>query len=269
MLYHPDRSCLGEDHIHRLLSDKVRNERFRLVVAANEVLSDPVRRRAYDQYGAGWNGRVGLERGAQVYRRRHAAAAAAAARGGSGGASQHPWWAKEAWTQQREGGEPPDPYRNATWEDWEKYHAWRDGTAAYPQRQKPIYMSNVAFMSMLFCLVTIGSILNISHTQESGKMHVADRAKLHEQISRDMYRRRKEAIELGDKGERVRNFLRNRDPYGQLNGGELLQEKYRRLLPLEQQQHPVLDGERAELAREMVVAKDTHEDRKKEQFAPR
>lgn len=246
MLYHPDRFCSGEGHIHQL-SDKVRNERFRLVVAANEILSDPVKKRAYDQHGAGWNGRAGVGRGAQVYRH-------SAARGGSRGAPQHPWWAKEAWSQ-REGGDPPDPYRNATWEDWERYHAWRDGTAC-PQQQKPIYMSNVAFMSMLFCLVTIGSILSISHTQESGKMHVADRAKLHEQISRDMSRRRREAIELGDKGERLRNFLRNRDPHGQLNGGELVQEKYRRLLPLEQQQHPVLDAEL------------THGGRKQEQFTP-
>ena len=261
MLYHPDRFCSGEDHIHRL-PDRVRNERFRLVVAANEILSDPVKKRAYDRYGAGWNGLVGVEREAQVYRH-----AAATARRGSGGASKHPWWTREAWSQ-REGDEPPDPYRNATWEDWERYHAWRDGTA-YPQRQKPVYMSNVAFMSMLFCLVTIGSILNISHTQESGKMHVADRAKLHEQISKDMSRRRREAIELGDKGERVRNFLRNRDPYGQLNGGELVQEKYRKLLPLEQQQHPVLDEERAQVVREVVMTKDTtHGGRKKEQFAP-
>lgn len=52
-LYHPDR------HNHDIstygLSYATKLEKNRLVVAANEILSDPVKGSAYDCYGAGWN----------------------------------------------------------------------------------------------------------------------------------------------------------------------------------------------------------------------
>ena len=52
-IYHPDRNhtAAGSSMPH-----SVRLERYRLVVAANEILSDDVKRRAYDLYGAGWHG---------------------------------------------------------------------------------------------------------------------------------------------------------------------------------------------------------------------
>jgi len=233
MLYHPDRFCT-EGHKHAI-SSKVRNDRFRLVVAANEILADPVKRRAYDRYGIGWapgeasRYGVGAE-GVSVYR--HAASG-----------SQHKWWTKEAWSAREGHEEPPDPHSNATWEDWERYHAWRErGTAhaQYTQPQQPVFMSNATFISILFCVVSVGSLLSINNAQKNGQLYIADREKMHAVIGRDMERRRREARELGHKDERVRNFLRQRDPWGQRTGEELAGGRYSRLLP--GQQHEVVDG---------------------------
>ncbi|KAK4909169.1 J domain-containing protein 1, partial [Elasticomyces elasticus] len=61
-LYHPDRNHCSSTpapaptHPERL-SHKVKIERYRLIVAAHTILSDPARRSAYDRFGAGWNGR--------------------------------------------------------------------------------------------------------------------------------------------------------------------------------------------------------------------
>lgn len=81
-LYHPDRHDVSDG-----LSYDTKLERYRLVVAANDLLSDPVKRGAYDCYGAGWNGAPDV-------------------RGPSGGG--------RGWS-----GGPNGPSRNATWEDCE------------------------------------------------------------------------------------------------------------------------------------------------------
>ncbi|KAF8461052.1 hypothetical protein BDZ91DRAFT_385540 [Kalaharituber pfeilii] len=220
-LYHPDRYCSGKHAPD--LPDHVRNDRFKLIVAANEILSDPHKRWAYDRYGAGWNGQAGITRDG-IYRH-----ASNPPFGDAGKEDTRPWWRRVDWSG-REGHY--DPHRNATWEDWERYYAWRDGKQ---QNQQPLFMSNLAFISLLFMTVSLGSILSINHAQAHGKLYLAERDKLHDRISKDLERRKREAVELGDKDERVRNFLRNRDPFGYINGAELVQEKYRRLLPIEQQ----------------------------------
>lgn len=208
MLYHPDRRPYSETGAlggTGPISENVRNDRFRLVVAANEILSDPARRRAYDRYGAGWNGHAGVRR-RDAYR--HSSA------GANVGAS---------------GSNDPDPHRNATWEDWERYYAQQAG--ATPPNQQPVFTSNATFLSILLLCVSLGSLFSINHAQAQGEIYMADRNRLHERISKDLARRRKEAVELGDKDERVRNFLRNRNPLGRISDSELVQEKYRRLLP--------------------------------------
>ena len=226
MMYHPDRFCTSREHKHTI-SDKVRNDRFRLVVAANEVLGDPVKKRAYDRYGIGWAPGVESRHGVGVSVYRHTA------RG-----PQHKWWTREAWSAREGHEEPPDPHSNATWEDWERYHSWRDGGTAhaqYTQPQQPVFTSNTTFISILVCVVSVGSLLSINNAQKNGQLYIADREKMHAVIGRDMERRRREAKELGHKDERVRNFLRQRDPEGLRTGEELAGGRYSRLLPEEQQ----------------------------------
>ncbi|KAK3939221.1 hypothetical protein QBC46DRAFT_388488, partial [Diplogelasinospora grovesii] len=86
-LYHPDRrhhtSHDGIPHLTKL-------ERYRLVVLANDILSDPERRRLYDRYGAGWGSQPDMR---SSYRK-----------------------ADRTWRQ-----EPGNPSMNATWEDWERW----------------------------------------------------------------------------------------------------------------------------------------------------
>ncbi|KAB8293413.1 hypothetical protein EYC80_007729 [Monilinia laxa] len=53
-LYHPDKH--GVDTNDGLDFD-TKLSRYRLIIAANDILSNPVKRSAYDTYGAGWNGR--------------------------------------------------------------------------------------------------------------------------------------------------------------------------------------------------------------------
>ncbi|KAJ6001098.1 hypothetical protein N7481_001507 [Penicillium waksmanii] len=52
-IYHPARPCI-EHRLCRGLSPEVRLKRYHIVVAAHELLSDPNKRAAYDQFGAGW-----------------------------------------------------------------------------------------------------------------------------------------------------------------------------------------------------------------------
>lgn len=49
--YHPDRASSTTTQI---LSEATRTERYRLIIAANEILDNPAKRKAYDQYGIGW-----------------------------------------------------------------------------------------------------------------------------------------------------------------------------------------------------------------------
>lgn len=88
--YHPDRTqhdLLCPHHI-RGVPPHVRLERYRLIIAAHTLLSDPSRKSEYDRYGTGWTGNPSADN--QVYDR--------------------PRWKP---------GE--SPMNNATWEDWERF----------------------------------------------------------------------------------------------------------------------------------------------------
>jgi curved DNA-binding protein CbpA len=93
-IYHPDRPTNGHPLI-RDLSPDVRLHRYRLIVAAHEILSDPVKRAEYDRSGTGWHGHPNFPRRQAM----------------------HTDW--------------NDPiFRNATWEDWEN---WRSREKTPPQ----------------------------------------------------------------------------------------------------------------------------------------
>ncbi|KAL4978232.1 hypothetical protein BDW66DRAFT_22497 [Aspergillus desertorum] len=87
-IYHPDRPC--NDHpLCKDITPEVRLQRYRIVVTAHEILSDPTRRAAYDATGMGWAFNPAPSR----HRRT-----------------------------------PNDPiFANATWEDWERWHNRHEG----------------------------------------------------------------------------------------------------------------------------------------------
>ena len=207
-LYHPDRS----GHHHGLagidsLSQPVRLERYRLVIAANDILSDPIKRSAYDRYGAGWNGRA-ASKGSRDYEQMRRAWT---------GPYPRPW---------RHGPVDHSPSQNATWEDWERWYQ-RGGRA----KQEPLFVANGAFISVVVVLAAFAGVAEAMRfgNQSTSFMHHRDR--VHNETSRDLMRRRNEASTFsGRKDERLQSFLRSRDSV-EYDIGESSAEGYQRLLP--------------------------------------
>lgn len=198
--YHPDRHDLHASDDGLSYATKI--ERYRLVVAANNILSDPVKRGAYDCYGAGWNGSPDV----------------AGPRDPSDPAST---WGGRGW-----GGGPGGPSQNATWEDWEK---WYQREAKGPQ--EPRYVSNSAFVGLIMIFAAIGGIGQATRAGNYGISFIEQRDALHNNISKDLMRRRKETTTIyGSREERIHSFLKQRDPegYGLVDPKE---ESYRRVLP--------------------------------------
>lgn len=191
-IYHPDRH--DQNISHAGLSYATKLERYRLVVAANDILSDPVKRGAYDLYGAGWNGQPEVERGTSE--------------GGKG-------WGKE----------PNGPSQNATWEDWER---WYKRDAEGPQ--EPRFVSNGAFVGLIVTLAVLGGIGQATRVGNYSTTFLEQRDALHDSVSKDLMRRRRETSSIGNREERVHTFLIQRDPvaYGIAHPRE---EAYRKLLP--------------------------------------
>ncbi|KFY21317.1 hypothetical protein V493_07537 [Pseudogymnoascus sp. VKM F-4281 (FW-2241)] len=176
-IYHPDRHIQGSSYGDEI-SDATKLERYRLIVAANNILSDPSKRSAYDAYGAGWQGE-------------------------SEKATQHGSWASPT-PGGSGGGGPGGPRYNATWEDWEKWHN-RD------EKQDPIYFSNGVFAMLILLFATIGFVgqNRVVDNFSSTLTHQIDA--MHKDMSQELMRRRREASTNANKDERVHEFLRTRD----------------------------------------------------------
>lgn len=187
--YHPDR------HAHATsttLSRATKLERYRLLVAANTILSDPAKRRAYDLYGAGW---------------------------GPGGAnssndmSNSEWReADRAWRRQ-----PGSAAGNATWEDWERWHE-QNGTGG-KRKQEPLYMSNGLFVVALAAFVVLGGWGQATRAGNHSVQLIEMRENSSQNISEDMWRRRQEKAILS-REDRVEMFLRQREGWSPPPGNE-------------------------------------------------
>ncbi|KAH7028852.1 uncharacterized protein B0I36DRAFT_349840 [Microdochium trichocladiopsis] len=175
-IYHPDTHRNGSSRSP--VSDAVRLERYRLIVAANNILSDPVKRQSYDRFGLGWDGPAGAETAAR-------------------NAAYRSW---------RE--EPGNPSMNATWEDWERWYAQRDGRVY--AKQQPVYMPNGMFVFVLCLLVMVGSVGQARRASASTLNLVEMREQNHMAISDTMRKRQVDQATL-NRHERVEHFLRQRD----------------------------------------------------------
>ena len=202
-LYHPDRHDL--DTSNDGLSYATKLERYRLVVAANDILSDPIKRGAYDTYGAGWNGHP------DVTRPRDASDSTASWGGSSG----------RGWS-----GGPSGPSQNATWEDWER---WYQRDAKGPQ--EPRFVSNSAFVGLIVIFAALGGIGQATRVGNYSMSFLEQRDALHDNISKDLIRRRTETTTAyGSREERIHSFLKQRDPLG-YSITNPREEGYRKLLP--------------------------------------
>ena len=183
-LYHPDRHYSEQSLSDRSpLSSDVRIERYRLVVAANDILSDPVKRSAYDRYGLGWGRHTEAPRSKYKPSYRH-----------------HTKWSGH-YTDE-------SPMKNATWEDWERWYQRHNR-----EKQEPIYFSNGTFLSMIIALATIVGVLQGNQMGQSSIVSLAQVEALTEECNKNIQSRRIASREFDNKYERLQSFLESRAPH--------------------------------------------------------
>ena len=175
-VYHPD---LGHHPICASLPSSVRLERYRLVIAANNLLSDPGKRHAYDAHGLGW-------------------------------ANPHKTELRDvdrAWRYQ-----PGNASANATWEDWERWHEARGNgqDKGRGDTQNPRYMPNGVFAMLVAMTCIIGGMLQSERASASGAHYLKVKAQQDQAVGQEV-RRTTEATAGLSKDERVGRFLRDRE----------------------------------------------------------
>ncbi|EPS29838.1 hypothetical protein PDE_04788 [Penicillium oxalicum 114-2] len=175
-IYHPDRSC-DEHPLCRNISPEVRLQRYRIVVTAHEILSDPARRAAYDQTGAGWS----------HHPQRYSTAAEAA----------HAW-----------GPYGSTIYANATWEDWERFNNRYHGKQQHVVDQR-------TFTRLVVLLVLFGGAVQASWIGQMNSGYEKRLREVSEDSMRFLSGRRQQTVtQMPHNDARVQTFLIRRDPTG-------------------------------------------------------
>ncbi|MCJ1308650.1 hypothetical protein MMC25_002303 [Agyrium rufum] len=252
-IYHPDRhhassspsspssssstsstsspSNSSKTHQAHSIPQTIKLERYRLVVAANDILSNPTKRHAYDTYGAGWS-------------KTHAHNRC----GTSSPSPHHPYPNNThqnapnhtSWSGFSSNDNDNDnnnstfhsAAQNATWEDWERWHDRRSSTRTHPVPE-PIFLSNGAFFGLVAFLAALGSLTQYRQVGNVSQTFIEQVEARHDQSSRDLRRSREGAFsggegedgdgdgrdgdgevtreEVVEKDRRIRNFLRNRE----------------------------------------------------------
>lgn len=206
-LYHPDRNPSEHAHLNPCgCGRKLMLERYRLLVAAHTILSDPDKRSAYDRFGTGW----------------------AAAKEGA----EEQWSTTHRWRGGKaNAGVDDDPMYCATWEDWERWYerqrnpraasSWSSSYfhGAYPpgQRQGQIFASNYTFLSLVALLAALGGIGQATRAHETAKSRMERAKAVSEESGRQLMRARDDAREQASMGEgkkqRIQRFLKEREGY--------------------------------------------------------
>ncbi|KAL8945111.1 MAG: hypothetical protein Q9211_000384 [Gyalolechia sp. 1 TL-2023] len=181
-LYHPDR------HGHSFnvaqidcLSRTTKMKRYRLVVAANDILSDPSRRKAYDRYGAGWDGHRDIGRPAY----------------NSGQATRQRWSGFH---------DNESPAANATWEDWERWYQRNSGGA-----QTPVYTSNGGFVTLVVFVVLLGAFSQASRVDEHQHYFASRMELVHNDCSKNIQQRKDGTRQLSSTEQAILRFMRSRE----------------------------------------------------------
>ncbi|KAF2096527.1 hypothetical protein NA57DRAFT_58436 [Rhizodiscina lignyota] len=174
-LYHPDVSSHEQVHASIChLPEHVRLERYRLIIAAHTILSDPHKRQLYDRFGSGWEGRPDVP--------------------GFGFTREPPKW--------RPG---QDPMRNATWEDWERWYQ-RD-----EEPQSTRMMSNGTFVSLIVMFAALGGIGQATRAKGMSVNFMEQRDALNDRTHQDLMKVKEDA-RASSRQKRVDVFLQKRDP---------------------------------------------------------
>lgn len=197
-IYHPDRTS-NNDGVYPHLANvphAVRIERYRLIVAAHAILSDPTKRRAYDQSGSGWTG-------------------SASTSASYSGPSYHDW-------------QKSDVMMNATWEDWERWYH-KQNPHADKEPQTPIFLSNGAFVSLIVVIAALGGVGQATRAGQYGETLLERRDYVHNKTSAELRRIHEATRSTGGRAESVDAFLRHRDATTHA------EEAWRRYIPVERE----------------------------------
>ena len=185
-IYHPDRHAHGNTADGHEPSHATKLERYRLIVAANDILSNPTKRGAYDRCGAGWDG----------FRESH---------------SWNPEKSRNAYWSGFENNE--SVFRNATWEDWEKWHARNNR-----HRPEPTYMENRSFFALVAFVAALALVSQMSKAGQASQTFLDQVGARHDTSSKSLQNSRSGYHGgFSDKDQRIRRFLCNReqdDPSG-------------------------------------------------------
>lgn len=170
-LYHPDlRHHTSDDG----LSHVTKLDRYRLVVAANDLLSNPQKRRLYDLHRLGWDQHV------EPHERHRGA--------------------EREWRKQ-----PGNASMNATWEDWEQWYEQQDGKA-----QQPVFGSNLVFASIVATCAVVGVWGQVVWAGNNTLSLMDKQLQEQAQISRGMMQREIAKAPLS-REDRVQTFIRQRE----------------------------------------------------------
>ncbi|KAK8064264.1 hypothetical protein PG996_008916 [Apiospora saccharicola] len=186
MVYHPDRWIHGEYHG---IPKSTRIERYRLILAANAILSDPVKRRAYDEHGMGWT---------------------------LGGVRSHAATGRNP-SQKQTAARHSSSTMNATWEDWETWrdrdyndtHGYRHGWQTSGGQQQAVFLCNRRFALTLLLLATTGSCLMLLAVWTRAKVMSDHQLKIHETLLDELCHVGDSEVGLS-RQERINLFLRRR-----------------------------------------------------------
>lgn len=187
-IYHPDRH-LSESSLsdQTPLPSNVRIERYRLVVAANDILSDPVKRDAYDRYGSGWGKNIekAHSRYDSSYHYRYC---------------YHTKWS---------GFYADDsPMKNATWEDWERWYQRHNR-----EKQESVHFSHETF---LFMAIALASLVGVLQAKRMGATSFASPAHFDTMTgacNKNIQSRRSISLESESNQHRLQRFLESRAPH--------------------------------------------------------
>ena len=179
-IYHPDTQSISESI--KALPAAIRLERYRLIVAANDLLSDPEKRKLYDSYGVGWTSNRPSTRNDSMR------------------------YADRSWRN-----EPNNASHNATWEDWERWYTARNPNYAQHKSGKaPRYMSNPMFASIVVIMCMIGALSQRTRAEVEGDRYVAMKDAGDAVIGEHMRKRHLEKMGRS-RDERVDIFLKERE----------------------------------------------------------
>ena len=208
-IYHPDRHRHGRSRNGPEPSHAIKLERYRLIVAANDILSDPAKRSAYDLCGAGWDGFSGSY----------------------SWKSERP--KKARWSGFEDNG---SVFRNATWEDWEKWHQ-RNNRHRPPE---PIYMENSSFFALVAFVATLALVSQMSKAGQASQTFLNQVGARHDISSKNLQESRFSNYGgFADKDQRIRKFLYSREQYDTGEAGAIENDHPSLDTRKETYQHPV------------------------------